>query len=58
MGKYEAQRSLFIPRCRENGNIKIEFLEIGLRKLVRINLAQDKEKLRAAVKAVMNLRVP
>lgn len=58
MGKHEGRRALCRLRGKENGNIKIELQVIGLGNVVRINLAQDKEKLRAAVKTAMNFRVP
>jgi hypothetical protein len=39
-------------------NIKIDLREIGWDGGVWIDLAQDRDKSRALVKAVMNLRVP
>lgn len=58
MGKFEGRRVLCRLRCRGNGNIKIELQEIGLGDAVRINLVQDREKMRAAVNTAMNFRVP
>jgi len=58
VGKYEERRALCRLRCRGNGNIKIELQEIGLGNAVRISVAQDREKMRAAVNTVMNFRVP
>jgi hypothetical protein len=49
VGKHEGNWALCRLRCRENGNIKIELQEIGLGDVVRINLAQDREKLWVAV---------
>jgi hypothetical protein len=39
-------------------NIKMDFLEIGWGSVDWIGLAQDRDKRRALVNAVMNLRVP
>jgi hypothetical protein len=39
-------------------NIKLDLVEIGLGSVDWIGLAQDKEKCRAIVNAVMNLRIP
>jgi len=51
------ERKLGRPRRRWEDNIKMDLLETGLG-VEWIDLAQDKVKLRAAVNAVMNLRVP
>jgi hypothetical protein len=40
------------------GDIKMDLLEIGWGGVDRIGLAQDRDKWRALVNAVMNLRVP
>jgi hypothetical protein len=40
------------------GNIKMDLREIGWDGMNRIDLAQNRDKWRAVVKAVMNLRVP
>jgi hypothetical protein len=40
------------------GNIKMDLLEIGCGDEDWIGLAQDRDKWRALVNAVMNLRVP
>jgi hypothetical protein len=39
-------------------NIKIDLREIGWDGMDRINLAQDRDQLRALVNMVMNLQVP
>ena len=39
-------------------NIKMDLLEVGWGSMDSINLAQDRNRWRALVNAVMNLRVP
>jgi hypothetical protein len=58
VGKPKEKRPLVRPRRRWVDNIKIDFLEIGWGGVDWIGLAQDREKWRALVNAVMNLRVP
>jgi hypothetical protein len=58
VGKPEGKRPLGRPRRRWIDNIKMDLLEIGLRVVDWISLAQDRYKWRAFVNAVMNLRVP
>jgi hypothetical protein len=52
------KRSLGKPRCGWADNIKIDLLEIGWGGVDWIGLTQDRDKWRAPVNAVMNLRVP
>jgi hypothetical protein len=58
VGKPEGRRPLGRPRRRWVDNIKIDLLEIGWGDVDWIGLAQDGDKWRALVNAVMNLRVP
>jgi hypothetical protein len=58
VGKPEGKRPLGRPRHRWEDNIKIDLLEIGWGDVDWIGLAQDRDKWRALVNAVMNLRVP
>jgi hypothetical protein len=58
VGKLEGKRSLGRPRCRWVDNIKIDLLETGWGGVDWIGLAQDRDKWRALVNAVMNLWVP
>jgi hypothetical protein len=46
------------PRRRCVDNIKIDLREVGWDGRDWIDLAQDRDRLRVYVKAVMNLRVP
>jgi hypothetical protein len=46
------------PRCRWEDNIKMDLQEVGCGGTDWIELAQDRERWRALVSAVMNLRVP
>jgi hypothetical protein len=52
------KRPLGRPRRRWADNIKIDLLKIGWGGVDWIGLAQDRDKWRALVNAVMNLRVP
>jgi hypothetical protein len=54
----EGKRPLGRPRRRWIDNIKMDLLEIGLKVLDWIGLAQDRYRGRALVSSVMNLRVP
>jgi hypothetical protein len=54
----ERERILGRPRRKRVDNIKMDLLEIGWGGAGWIGLAQDKDKWRALVNAVMNLRVP
>jgi hypothetical protein len=57
VGKLEGKRPLWRPRRRWADNIKIDRLEIGWGGVDWIGLAQDRDKWRALVNAVTNLRV-
>jgi hypothetical protein len=58
VGKPEGKRPLGRPRRRWVDNIKMDLLEMGWGGVDWISLAQDRDKWRALVNAVMNLRVP
>ena len=58
MGKPERKRPLGRPRHRWEDNIKINLQEVGCGGMDWTDLAHDKDRWRALVNAVMNLRVP
>jgi hypothetical protein len=58
VGKPEGKRALGRSRCRWEDNIKIDLKEVGCGGMDWIELAQDRDRLRTLVNAVMNLRVP
>jgi hypothetical protein len=58
VGKPEGKRPLGRARSMWVNNIKMDLLEIGWSGVDWIGLAQDRDKWRALVNAVMNLRVP
>ena len=56
-GKPEGKRPLGRPRRRWD-NIKMGLQEVGWRSMNWVDLAQDRDRWRALLNAVMNLRVP
>jgi len=58
VGKTEGKRPLGRPRRRWEDNIKMDLQELGCGVMDWIELDQDRERWRAFVNAVMNLRVP
>ena len=56
--KREGKRPLVRPRRRWVDNIRMDLQEVGCRYLDGIGLAQDRDRWRTLVSAVMNLRVP
>jgi hypothetical protein len=58
VGKPEVKRTLGRPRRRWEDNIRTELREVGCGCVDWIGLAQDRDRWRALVSAVMNLRVP
>jgi len=57
-GKPEGKRPLGRPRRRWVDNIRTDLLEVGCGYMDWIGLAQDRDRWRMLVSAVMNLRVP
>jgi hypothetical protein len=58
VGKPEGKRPLGRPRHRWVDNIKMHFIETGWYGMDWIDVTQDRDRWRAVVNTVMNLRVP
>jgi len=58
VGKPEGKRPLGRPRRRWEDNIKMDLQEVGRGCEDWMELAQDRDRWRALVSTVMNLRVP
>jgi hypothetical protein len=58
MGRLENKRPLGRPKRRSKNNIKTNLREIGWEVVDWIDLAQDRDRCRAHVSAVLNFRVP
>jgi len=58
LGKIEGKRSLGKPRRRRKDNIKMDLQELGYGGMNWIEMAQGRDRWRALVSTVMNLRVP
>ena len=58
MGKPEEKRTFGRPRRRWEDNIKMDLQEVGLGGVDWIDLAQDRDRWRALVNAVMNFPFP
>jgi len=58
VGKREGKSPLGRPRCGWEANMKMDLHEVGCGRIDWIDLAQDRDRWRALVNAVMDLRVP
>ena len=58
VGKPEGNKALGRPRRRWEDNIKMDLQEVGCGGRDWIKLAHDRDRWRALVNVVMNLRVP
>ena len=58
VGKPEGRRPLGRPRRRWVDNIRMDLQEVGCGYMDWIGLAQDRDRLRTLMSAVMSLRVP
>jgi hypothetical protein len=57
VGTLRVKRTLGRPRRRWEDNIRMDLQEVGFGGMDWIGLAQDRDRWRALVNAVMNLRV-
>ena len=57
VGKPEGRRPLERPTCRRV-DIRMDLQEVGVGYMDWIGLAQDRDRWRTLVSAIMNLRVP
>jgi hypothetical protein len=58
MGKPEGKIPLRRPRRRWVDNIRMDLIEVGWGDMNRIGVAQDRNRWRALMTSVLNLRVP
>jgi len=58
VGKPEGKRPLGRHSCRWEDNIKMDLQEVGCEGMDWIEVTQDRDRWRALVSTVMNLRVP
>jgi hypothetical protein len=58
VGKPEGKKPLGRQKRRWEDNIKMDFQEVGCGGMEWIELAQGRDRWRALVNAVMNLRIP
>jgi len=58
VGKPVGKRPLGRPKLRWEDNIKMDLQEMGFWGMDWIELAQDRDRWRALVNTVMNLRIP
>jgi hypothetical protein len=58
VGKPEGRRPLGRPRRRWVDNIRVDLVEVGWGDVDWIGLARDRDRWRALVNSVLNLRVP
>ena len=58
MRKTEGKRPLERPRRRWEDNINMELQEVGCGGMVWIEMAEDRDRWRALVNAVLKIRVP
>jgi hypothetical protein len=58
VGKPEERKPLGRPRRRWLDNTRMDLVEVGWSDVDCIGLAQDRDKWRALVNSVLNLRVP
>jgi hypothetical protein len=58
VGKPEGRRPLGRPRRRWVDNIRMDLVDLGWGDVDWIGLAQDRDRSRAPVNSVLNLRVP
>jgi hypothetical protein len=58
VGKPEGRRPLGRPRSRWEDNSKMNLQEVGCRDMDWMEVAQDRDKWRTLVNAIMNLRFP
>ena len=58
MRKPGEKRPLWRPRCRWEDNIKLDLQEVGCGGMVWFEMAEDRDRWRALVNAVLKIRVP
>jgi hypothetical protein len=58
VGKPEGKRSLGRPRCRLKDNIKADLRDGGCGDMDWLELVQDRDRWRAILNVVVNIRVP
>jgi hypothetical protein len=58
VGNPEGRMPLGRPRRRWLDNIRMDLVEVGWSDVDRIGLVQDRDRWRALVNSILNLRVP